>query len=496
MDAALPVEAGKSHICVVTETYPPEVNGVALTLARLLDGLQARGYALSLVRPRQKRGERVDNAEGFPVTLVPSLPLPGYDGLHVGLPANNRLLRQNWTRQRPDAVYVTTEEPLGLSAVRAARRLGVPVVSGFHTNFHSYSRHYRLGWLQPVVLRYLRWFHNPTRGTLVPSLDLRDLDGHWSLDVGSSYGVNVVGFERYKDWMRKGLERVKDVGPVLGPLHPLVAENIVLLKSISGLDEVSFHMSGTEAVGHGRGAAGALQYPPQAHRSVFGCLPRLVGRRAGGLGSERAISDCLTLKDMHPASLDVIRRRAKDIAGVLINPVQSFHPNAPPPSDAVLLTSAVRQTQDLASDYARWLQQLAEVRREYNVPLIFDEVYSGFRLAPGGVQAEIVEQDLPLRVVNFATIWTLLFKTPSRYNWLLQYYLRAEGVYPELGGHGPLPEQPEFYPGGLCGPAVENPPCGPADEERRLVAGRIGTTGKGQTYACTTACSGSSTSSK
>ena len=173
MDAAPPVEAGKPHICVVTETYPPEVNGVALTLARLLNGLRKRGHTVSLVRPRHKRGERTDNAADFPMTLVPSVPLPGYDGLHLGLPAN-RLLRQNWARQRPDAVYVATEGPLGLSAVRAARRLGIPVFSGFHTNFHSYSRHYRLGWLQPVVLRYLRWFHNRTRGTLVPNLALRD----------------------------------------------------------------------------------------------------------------------------------------------------------------------------------------------------------------------------------------------------------------------------------------------------------------------------------
>ena len=173
MDAAPLGEAGKSHICVVTETYPPEINGVALTLARLLDGLRVRGYVVSLVHPRQRRGERGDSAADFPVTLVPSLPLPGYDGLRVGLPTNG-LLRQTWTQRRPDAVYVATQGPLGLSAVQAARRLGVPVFSGFHTNFHSYSRHYRLGWLQPVVLHYLRWFHNRTRGTLVPSLDLRD----------------------------------------------------------------------------------------------------------------------------------------------------------------------------------------------------------------------------------------------------------------------------------------------------------------------------------
>src|SRR2546426_944074 len=77
---------------------------------------------------------------------------------------------------------------------------------------------------------------------------LQDLDGHWTLDVGGSYGVNVAGFARYKEWMARGLERVQDLGPVLGPLHPVVAENTTLLKSVSGLDEVSFHMSGTEAV--------------------------------------------------------------------------------------------------------------------------------------------------------------------------------------------------------------------------------------------------------
>ena len=91
MDAAPPVEAGKPHICVVTETYPPEVNGVALTLARLLNGLRKRGHTVSLVRPRHKRGERTDNAADFPMTLVPSVPLPGYDGLHLGLPANRLL---------------------------------------------------------------------------------------------------------------------------------------------------------------------------------------------------------------------------------------------------------------------------------------------------------------------------------------------------------------------------------------------------------------------
>ena len=347
---------------------------------------------------------------------------------------------------------------------------------------------------------------------------LRDLDGQWSLDVSGSYGLNVAGFDRYKEWMEKGWERVKNLGSVLGPLHPIVAENIALLKSVSKLDEVSFHMSGTEAV---MAAVRLARF--NTRRKLIVCFS---GAYHGwwdgvqpGLGSERAISDCLTLKDLHPASLELIRRRAKEIAGVLINPVQSFHPNLPPPSDTVLLTSGVRKTQDSTSEYAHWLRELREVCTACNIPLIFDEVFSGFRLARGGaqeyfgVQADVVVYGktvaggmpiglvcgkkelmrrfdpghpmriayvigtfsahplvmgamneflrwllqpataklydeakerceqwvrstneklaaafLPLRVVNLATVWTVLFKEPGRYNWLLQYYLRAEGL--------------------------------------------------------------------
>jgi glutamate-1-semialdehyde 2,1-aminomutase len=347
---------------------------------------------------------------------------------------------------------------------------------------------------------------------------LRDLDGRWTLDVSGSYGLNVAGFDRYKEWMQKGWERVKELGPVLGPLHPVVAENISLLKSVSHLDEVSFHMSGTEAV-----MAAVRMARFNTRKKLIVCFS---GAYHGwwdgvqpGLGSERDISDCLTLKDLDPASLDLIRRRAKEIAGVLVNPVQSFHPNSPPPSDAILLTSEIRKTEDSTSAYAQWLHKLREVCSACGIPLIFDEVYTGFRLAPGGaqeyfgVQADIVvygktvaggmpigvvcgkkalmqrfdaehpmriayvigtfsahpvvmgamneflrwvaqpetaqlydeakqrcdqwahstnqklaELSLPLRVVHLATVWTVLFKEPSRYNWLLQYYLRAEGV--------------------------------------------------------------------
>jgi glycosyltransferase involved in cell wall biosynthesis len=161
------------HICVVTDTYPPEVNGVALTLARLVDGLKVCGHAVSVVCPRQWIPDRLSCGRDPRVTVVRGVPLPGYQGLHVGLPAGG-LLHECWTEDRPDVVYVATEGPLGWSAVRTAQRLGIPALSGFHTNFHSYSRHYRAGWLQHLVALYLRWFHNRTTGTLVPSIDLRD----------------------------------------------------------------------------------------------------------------------------------------------------------------------------------------------------------------------------------------------------------------------------------------------------------------------------------
>ena len=214
---------------------------------------------------------------------------------------------------------------------------------------------------------------------------LLDLDGNWTIDVSGAYGVNVAGFDRYKEWIQKGWDRVKDLGPALGPLHPVVAENIARLKTLSAMDEVSFHMSGTEAV-----MAAVRMARFNTRRKLIVCFS---GAYHGwwdgvqpGLGSERSIDDCLALKDMNPASLGVIRRRAREIAGVLVNPVQSFHPNAPPPNDAVLLTSSVRKTEDSTARYSRWLTQLRELCTACDIPLIFDEVFTGFRLAPGGAQ--------------------------------------------------------------------------------------------------------------
>jgi glycosyltransferase involved in cell wall biosynthesis len=158
------------NISVVTETYPPEVNGVSLTLGNLVKGLRARGHSVSLVRPGQKGFDA--NPTRRDATLVRGLPLPGYHGLQFGVPSI-RLLQRNWRVARPDVVYVATEGPLGWSAIRAARYLQIPVISGFHTNYHSYCRHYRLGWLQHLALQYLRWFHNHTNFTLVSNEDLR-----------------------------------------------------------------------------------------------------------------------------------------------------------------------------------------------------------------------------------------------------------------------------------------------------------------------------------
>lgn len=171
------------NIAVVTETHPPEVNGVAMTVGRLIEGLRGRGHRVSVLRPRQSREDR--GGEGD--LLLAGLPLPGYAGLRFGLPAGAALGRA-WRARRPDVVHVVTEGPLGWSAVAAARRLGLPVTSGFHTNFDRYSVHYGFGWLRPLVAAYLRSLHRRTRATFVPTAALAaDLAGE------GIPGVCVVG---------------------------------------------------------------------------------------------------------------------------------------------------------------------------------------------------------------------------------------------------------------------------------------------------------------
>lgn len=161
------------RLAVVTETYPPEVNGVALTVARLIEGLLLRGHEIDLVRPRQSlRAPQATAVEGLQELLMRGMPIPRYPQLRMGLPAKAALISQ-WQRRRPDLVHVATEGPLGWSAVQAARKLRLPVSADFRTNFHAYSRHYGLGWLNKTILTYLRKFHNRADLTLVPTETLR-----------------------------------------------------------------------------------------------------------------------------------------------------------------------------------------------------------------------------------------------------------------------------------------------------------------------------------
>ena len=164
------------RIALVTETYPPEVNGVAGTVARFVDGLRKLGHQVQVVRPRQSHEPSAPADERNMATwqlLCKSLPIPRYPQLRMGLPATRRLVRA-WSDWQPDVVHIATEGPLGWSAQRAAARLNVPVSSDFRTNFHAYSNHYGIGWLQRPILAYLRRFHNATQTTLVPTDALRN----------------------------------------------------------------------------------------------------------------------------------------------------------------------------------------------------------------------------------------------------------------------------------------------------------------------------------
>lgn len=186
------------NLALVTETYSPEINGVAMTLGRLVDGLAQRGHRLTIIRPRQRH-----ESPRFSVTQrvacrqvrLPGIPIPGYPQLRLGLPASRRL-RQLWSLSRPDLVHVATEGPLGASAITTAHEFGIPVTSSFHTNFDQYTRDYRIGWLKPVVAAWLRHLHNRTRRTFVPTATLLtrlSTEGYTNLRL-LSRGVDTVLF--------------------------------------------------------------------------------------------------------------------------------------------------------------------------------------------------------------------------------------------------------------------------------------------------------------
>jgi glutamate-1-semialdehyde 2,1-aminomutase len=368
-----------------------------------------------------------------------------------------------------------------------------------------------------------------TSGAMLDSSDgvtVRDVDGNVLYDVANSYGVNLIGYDFYKQCIAAGAEKVRHLGPVLGAYHPIVAYNIERIRQISGLDEVSFHMSGTEAVMQ---AVRLARYHTRRSHIV-----RFCGAYHGwwsdvqpGIGNPSTVRETYTLTEMSDRTLHVLRTR-RDIACVLVNPLQAMHPNAGPPADSSLVDSGRAAHFDREA-YTRWLQQLRAVCTERNIALIFDEVFVGFRLALGGAQeyfgvkADLVtygktlggglpvgvvcgrhkwmkrfrddrpadiclargtfnshpyvmgamneflhrmempemlrlyegldelwngraeyinrrlaDEDLPVRVVNLGTLWTVCYTRPSRYNWMLQYYLRAEGLVLSWVGTGRL----------------------------------------------------------
>jgi glycosyltransferase involved in cell wall biosynthesis len=168
----LPTTSRSLRVAIVTETYPPEINGVAMTIGRMVAGLQNRQHQVQLVRPRQSREDNPILQPGLEEVLKPGMAIPRYDALKLGLPAKQALIRL-WSLKRPDIVHLVTEGPLGWSALAAASKLKIPVSSDFHTNFHTYSKHYGIGWLKKPIAAYLRKFHNQTLCTMVPTESIR-----------------------------------------------------------------------------------------------------------------------------------------------------------------------------------------------------------------------------------------------------------------------------------------------------------------------------------
>src|SRR6478752_984311 len=212
---------------------------------------------------------------------------------------------------------------------------------------------------------------------------LTDLDGNRFYDLTGSYGVNLLGYDFYKGSIARAVERAGELGPVLGSYHPVVADNVARLKATSGLDEVSFHMSGTEAVM--QAVRLARYHTRRTHLVRFcGAYHGWWGDVQPGVGNPTRQRETYTLKDMDEDTLRVLRKR-KDIACVLVNPLQALHPNGNAPTDSTLVDSGRTAGYD-RQRYTEWLEELRKVCTERGIVLIFDEVFVGFRLAPGGAQ--------------------------------------------------------------------------------------------------------------
>jgi glutamate-1-semialdehyde 2,1-aminomutase len=212
---------------------------------------------------------------------------------------------------------------------------------------------------------------------------ITDLDGNEFLDLTGSYGVNVFGNDFYKECMQRATEAGGALGPVLGAYLPCTLHNARRLCGIAGLDEVSFHMSGTEAVMQ---AVRLARYHSRRRYLVrfCGAYHGWWGDVQPGVGNPVTERDTFTFRDMSAAALRVLRRR-HDIACVLVNPLQAMHPNRGAPGDSALLDGTRHAGVDRAA-YGAWLQELRAVCTERGIALIFDEVFTGFRLARGGAQ--------------------------------------------------------------------------------------------------------------
>ncbi len=420
-----------------------------------------------------------------------------------GAPENIQLIRKNGFERLAQHIRERTPASLAMNEALEDSISDIRFTNAYRVPF-QYRSHVTK-WLSPGS------FLEQSSGVKV-----RDVDGNWAYDLTGSYGVNVFGYDFYKECIDQGIERTRELGPVLGSYHPVIAENVEKLKVISGLDEVSFHMSGTEAVM--QAVRLARYHTGRSH------LVRFCGAYHGwwdgvqpGIGNQRKTGDVYTLKEMSEDTLKVLRTR-KDIACVLVNPLQALHPNADAASDAMLINSE-RSTCFDREAYTEWLHQLREVCAERSIVLIFDEVFVGFRLAYGGAQeyfgisADMVtygktlggglpvgvvcgkhalmkryrddrpaavcfargtfnshplvqgamneflrrieqvkyresyrnldnlwdtrarllnkkleDADLPVRVSNLCSIWTVLYTSPGRYNWMFQYYLRDQGL--------------------------------------------------------------------
>jgi glutamate-1-semialdehyde 2,1-aminomutase len=282
--------------------------------------------------------------------------------------------------------------------VVAARRTGFTRLSELFTSRYRHTLEQTAGLADSVSdLEFTSRYRVPFQfsgyvrkhlrtGSFVQSssgVTVTDLDGNRLYDVTGSYGVNVFGYDFYKECIDAGAARVRELGPVLGAYHPLTSQNVRRLLAISGLDEVSFHMSGTEAVMQ---AVRLARYHTQRSHLVrfCGAYHGWWGDVQPGVGNPVAARETYTLRDMDAAALKVLRSR-RDIACVLVNPLQALHPNTGAPGDSTLLDSARKAHFDRGA-YAEWLKALRKVCTERGIALIFDEVFVGFRVALGGAQ--------------------------------------------------------------------------------------------------------------